>query len=466
MGERFYKAFLRSTHDTASIATVEEGRFIDVSDSLQELLGRTRDEIIGHTAIELGFWADPRERKEMVRILKAQKRVRNLEIHFVDCLGRLRTGLFQAEAIDLGGVPCLIAVTDDITERMEAEKALKESEEFLSNVLNNSPQPILVLNEDSSIRYVNPALERITNLTSQDLIGLTYPYPWYPESTKHQSNISGCQDVLKTTVIEEQLLCRSNGDCFWVDRHIVPIKATNNAKYCLETWVDITERKRFKENLEYYIHAITQAQEEERKRLSRVIHDQTVQDLARLLIDIDSLLSIENLSDKATASLEDLVSKVTKMMDETRRFSHDLRPGLLEHFGLVPAVKLLFEELEQDTKALCRIEVVDDKHRLSADAEILLYRVVQEALQNIRKHSKATEVLFRMRIEDEITTIEIIDNGVGFKLPQNIESLARERRLGLIGMRERVKLLGGKLEISSKPGKGMALIARVPISPV
>ncbi|MFC2024081.1 PAS domain S-box protein [Chloroflexota bacterium] len=458
-----FRTFLLSTRDTAAITTVAEGRFVDISDSMIELLGLPREQIIGRTTFDVGFWQHPKQREIMLRILKKKGRVRNLEINFVGHSGQIRTGLLQADAINLDGLPCLLAVTDDITERKKAEQALMESEEFLSNVLNNSPQPILVVNSDSSIRYINPKMEELTGFNSKTLIGAVPPYPWYVDKNNIKIGSNKTLSRLWSSRIEDVLYRRCDGTAFWVERHLNTIKKGRKNEYYLEAWVDITERKRLKENLVNYIHAITEFQEDERKRLSRAIHDQTIQDLARLMVDVDGILTIkDNMPEEARCSLEKLLNKIEQMIDEVRRIAHNLRPGLLDQFGLIPAVELLLDELKESMDIECHLEI-SGQCQLSSDYEVLLFRVIQEALQNVGKHSQASEVMVRIKFSTRNAILRIADNGIGFKVPKDLGNLVEKRRLGLLGIKERIALLKGDFRIESEPSKGTAVIVVIPV---
>jgi signal transduction histidine kinase len=135
----------------------------------------------------------------------------------------------------------------------------------------------------------------------------------------------------------------------------------------------------------------------------------------------------------------------------------------LDYFGLKPSLELLVDEVRNDCKIECSIEVAGSERRLPDEAELVLFRVAQEALRNVRKHSLATEAAVNVRFTDARVKMTVIDNGSGFAVPQVLSSLARNGKLGLMGMQERVRLLSGSLKIDSAIGKGTTVRVEIPV---
>ena len=143
----------------------------------------------------------------------------------------------------------VLGLARDITERKRAEEALRESEEFRSSLLDNAPNPITVINPDTSIRYVNPALEKLTGFTSAEILGAKAPHPWWTED-EHSGSIDEIGENISQGVNGlEKLFQKKNGERFWVEITAVPVTRNGEFQYCLVTWLDITERKRAEEAL-------------------------------------------------------------------------------------------------------------------------------------------------------------------------------------------------------------------------
>jgi PAS domain S-box-containing protein len=226
---------------------------------------------------------------------------------------------------------------------------------------------------------------------------------------------------------------------------------------------DITDQKRMQDNLRFYLHQATRAQEEERKRISRELHDDTVQALVVLARQLDAIANGNKaLDDDDRHRLENLREQVNNIMQGVRRLSQDLRPAALDRLGLLPALEWLASEIKDFSGIDVTVNVTGKERRFSEEVELLLFRIVQEALRNVWRHSQASEAEISVEFGNNQTQIAISDNGKGFDLPQTIGDLTRIGKLGLAGIQERVQLLGGTLTARSHPGKGTSITIKLP----
>jgi len=240
--EKFAKVF-RSSPQIIAVTTLEAGRFIEVNSSFTRITGYTVEEAIGKTAAELGLWVKPKDRSRLLKELKTNNRIVNQESDFRTKSGEIRTWLFSAELIDMGKKPHIIYVTTDITERKHEEEKLRLSEEFNFSLLENSPNPISVINPDTSIRYVNLSFEKLTGFNSAEVIGLIAPYPWWHEEFREKYVSLLMEDLKGGSSVKEKQLQKKNGDSLWVEFNIATIKHNGEINYLVVNWVDITERK-------------------------------------------------------------------------------------------------------------------------------------------------------------------------------------------------------------------------------
>jgi signal transduction histidine kinase len=216
-------------------------------------------------------------------------------------------------------------------------------------------------------------------------------------------------------------------------------------------------------SMRYYVQQVTRAQEDERARIVRELHDDTIQSLIVLSRRLDGLAKADALVSPSRArQLHELWKDTDDVIQGIRRFNRDLRPSILDDLGLVPALEGLAAAITETDGIPTGLWVTDERRRLSPEAELALFRIAQEALNNVKKHADATEVVINVEFVDDAVEMAVHDNGKGFALPAPVEELATVGHLGLIGMRERARLLGGTLTIQSRPQLGTKIVVTVP----
>jgi two-component system sensor histidine kinase DegS len=224
------------------------------------------------------------------------------------------------------------------------------------------------------------------------------------------------------------------------------------------------ENARLYKNMRFYVQQITKAQEDERKRIARELHDDTAQALVDLSRRLDDLAtSSEPLSETVIGRLEEFQELIDSILRDVRRFSRDLRPSVLDDLGLLPALEWLTLNLIEENGIKTELKVYGKRRRLPPEAELALFRIVQEALSNIRKHAQASRVVTAVEFGEGRVKITVDDNGQGFELPSRTNDLASTGKLGLIGMYERAHLLNGTLTVHSEPGVGTTVTVDVPV---
>jgi two-component system sensor histidine kinase UhpB len=207
---------------------------------------------------------------------------------------------------------------------------------------------------------------------------------------------------------------------------------------------------------------ILTAQEQERKRIARELHDETSQVLTSLLISL-KVLEEAIVSEETRQRVEETRSLVHQTLRAIRNLSIDLRPSALDDLGLLPALRWYIKEYQQKCKIEVEFSATNFKERLPSELETALYRIVQEALTNTAKYARATKVRVHVVEEDGSVSATISDNGQGFDAQTILKLPWQERGLGLAGMHERAALLDGSLIITTEPGKGTTIEATLPL---
>ncbi|MEW6033362.1 MAG: cache domain-containing protein [Chloroflexota bacterium] len=215
---------------------------------------------------------------------------------------------------------------------------------------------------------------------------------------------------------------------------------------------------------EELLRKVITAQEEERKRLARDLHDDTSQALAAMVMALDTCIASPPRGDEQVrAKVEDIRAAAKKALDSVRQIMLDLRPSILDDLGLVPALRWYAEARLGERGVKVRLETNDYDKRLPSQLETTLFRIIQEAVTNIARHAEAENAVIAVDFQDSTVTVEVEDDGKGFDTGRARD--AADRTFGLLGMQERVSLLGGEMRVDSHPGSGTRITVSIPLPP-
>jgi signal transduction histidine kinase len=242
------------------------------------------------------------------------------------------------------------------------------------------------------------------------------------------------------------------------------IKEFEKASTTFET--QMLAAKNAEEALRILSHHLVEGQESERLKISRDLHDSVNQMLTAVKIKIHGIIKKSggmNGSKSLAGDLENINKMLNDSINEIRRITKNLRPGMIDDLGLDIALKSLIDEFRERNKI--RLTYTGNKidGKLSKDSELTVYRVIQEALQNIEKHSEAKQVNIQLKLDKSMLSLVIKDNGKGFKPEGNFKSNIAKKKFGLISMKERVESVGGRLEIKSKIPNGTKIMIEIPV---
>ncbi|OGO01418.1 MAG: hypothetical protein A2Y90_01785 [Chloroflexi bacterium RBG_13_52_12] len=341
---------------------------------------------------------------------------------------------------------------------------MKTSEERYRKLFENAIDGIWLHDLEGNIISVNNAAEKMMGYNQDELHKINVKVFLSEESLDLAHKIRS--KLLNNEPVEqpyEQRVFRSDGSEAYIQ--LATSLVTDNGKPVGFQHIarDITEQKRMNENLRFYLHQATRAQEEERKRISHELHDDTIQALVVLSRQLDALTTGgHGLSEEAQQKLEELWKQTDSILQGVRRLSQDLRPAAIDRLGLLPAIQWLAEEVSKYSGVVTKVNVIGKEHRLPEEGAIALFRIIQEALRNVWRHSGATSAEITIEFSDKSTRITVSDNGKGFKLAGKVGDLAKDGKLGLAGMQERAQLVGGTISVKSEPGKGTTITVEAP----
>jgi len=472
----------------------KDGVYTYSSPKVTEILGYASEEVIGKTPFD--FMA-PQEAKHIAEafqaIMESRKPFENLENTNVAKDGRLvvleTSGepVFDASGHFLG----YRGIDRDVTERKQAEDALRESEKNYRNLVENQGEGIGIVDPEERFIFANPAAHDIFGVEQGGLAA---------RSLREFLGKEEFEKVLAQTEMRKKgegskyeiEITRSDGQ-----RRSLLITARpqfDDAGQFTGTFAvfrDITERRKAEEELrEYRFHLeelvvrrtaelaqshkqlrnlaahVQAAREEERTRVAREVHDELGQMLTALKIDFSWLrkrISEIEHEDLRQALLEK-IQLMSGLSDETiravRRISAALRPPVLDHFGLLAAIEWHAEEFQERTGIACTVTSTEQRIEVDKTTSTTLFRICQEALTNVVRHADATKVAVSINKKDGIHTLTVKDNGRGITESESHSS----ESLGILGMRERALRVGGKFRVRGRPNKGTTMTVSIPIA--
>ncbi len=346
----------------------------------------------------------------------------------------------------------------EVAEREKAEAALRESEARYRNVFQSATDGLLVVDDDDRIVEANAAACQMHGwepgeLDGKSLLDLIAPsYRHLFATFKQRGNAAGVFRADSRHV-------RRDGSMADVE-----VRATRfvhaNAHRTLMILTDVTERNRSLQRLEHLSREVLMAQEDERARVSRDLHDELGQLLTASRIELGYFEKrAPGMSGEASDALKNAVDLVEKSADELRRICRGLRPPLLDDLGLEPAVRLLVNEFEERTGVETDLQVAIDEAQPPLPKEVSLcgYRILQESLNNVSRHSAARAVDISLSRTPRELMLSVYDNGRGF------DPAELGQGCGIAGMRERAGLVNGSVEIRSARSQGTRVVFRVPL---
>lgn len=517
-----------------TITRIADGKFIDVNESFLRMFEFTREEVVGHTSIELNMLS-PDERAKLIKMQLETGGLNNCELLSHSKSGRIVNLLFSSKPIELMGEACHVTTMIDITDRKKAEDSLKKSLQTTNTLYQVSKQLNFSLNIEEVGAKIIESLEKLLKWQRGSI--------WLMDENKKKMHLLAHSDMgLESVALEKELdrvkdIVTKPGDGIsgWVALHgetirsgkiksdkryieadpkvsselCVPIIIGGNSIGCINVEsfhkdafseedekllttlsnlssaaiensqlfdklnLELRERikaeeglKQSREELRRLASHLQNIREEERSAIAREIHDEIGQVLAGLKMNLTMLgREIKDTrkhvpDSKIIEEINSMNTIIDKSVQDVRKLIHKLRPEILDSLGLIEALEWQVNEFIKASEIKCSFKHKLKKLKLDKTAEIVLFRIVQESLTNITRHSKATEVTISLTKSKDQIVLKVSDNGIG--ISEN--ELSKPGSFGLIGMRERVTAINGELNISGKPGKGTTIEVSLSLS--
>ncbi|WP_369804732.1 PAS domain-containing sensor histidine kinase [Cupriavidus sp. YR651] len=347
-----------------------------------------------------------------------------------------------------------------------------ESEARLAGIIRSSMEAIITVDSEQRVLLFNPMAETLFGWTAADAIGHKLS-DFIPQRLRavHEEHVRrfGVTGVSERQMGKQRILhaLRRDGSEFPIEASISQTADPGGKLYTVMLR-DTTERMRAeqalhrsREELEQLSDGILAAREDEKRRIARELHDDLGQRLSALKMDL-AMLGDDVLEGRHTSSLLSEIAAMHRVLDDTvasvRRIASDLRPALLDELGMVPAIEWLANDFSDRYGLAVTVDAEDDK--VPEKVAVAAFRIVQEALSNVVRHANASLAMVSIVREGTRLRLEIHDNGTG---PEDRQARDGQRKsLGLLGIRERARLLGGDITIHNSPGQGFRLVVRFP----
>ncbi len=225
-----------------------------------------------------------------------------------------------------------------------------------------------------------------------------------------------------------------------------------------------SERRYFAERereRQAYIAKLVETQEAERRRIAQELHDETLQNLMVIANKSESLALSGTDESQVKGNLW-IKQEVLQTMDDLRRLSMNLRPSILDNFGLVSGVRWLVNNSNDQNGCYLDISVIGAERKMSSLSEVTVFRVLQEAISNIQRHAQAKSGTVTLEFDEDSLLLEVKDDGIGFQPPERLGEYVSKSKLGIIGMEQRILSIGGEMDVDSSPGRGTKIWASIP----
>jgi PAS domain S-box-containing protein len=519
VSETRYRRLFEAAHDGVLLMDPATRKITDANPFMTQLLGYPHAQLVGKELFEIGLLKDEATSQQMFRKLQKSHEVRYDNLPLESQGGRHQEVEVVANLYQENGRPVIQCNIRDITQRKQAEDLLRRNEALFSALIGQVPVGVYVVDAGFRLQQANPvalkafgAIDHPIGREFAEIVRFLWPKrvaeetlahfrhtlatgePYRtPDFTHHRRDI-GVKEFYEWQVERVTLPAGEFGVvCFFnnitarieaekVQRHLEMMTASN-----LKLKQEIVRRQKVEEKLhetEYVqsrllehslhqqvelrsmSHKILHAQEDERKRISRELHDVIAQTLAGINIHV-AALTHKNSDD--LGELKQRIADTQKILENSMKVIHqfalELRPTVLDDLGLIPALEAFLKDFTETSGIRVSLEISSTIEEASESIRTTFFRIIQEALMNVAQHAKASKVHINIQCLADGTSLQITDDGQGFEMEEDIHPIA-STRLGLLGMKERAEMVGGVFSVDTASGRSTTLRVMVGFHPI
>ncbi len=471
--EQMFSTAFRLSPDAVGISLVPDGRFVEVNDSFTRFTGYTRGETLGRTGEEMNLWVDVSHRAKVMAKLREEGDVREEEFRCRTKCGKIRIGQFSGVLTELDGRLHALVVIHDVTARQQAEEALRASEKRFRSLVEALHMGIVLLGPRAEILFANQAAIQMFDMPIEEVLGKNSSelgmVAVYEDGTEMPFSMRPGPRALATgKPVRNEVMGwqrRDSNEVLWILAEAVPLFGENGQlDKLVASFSDITKRKHAEEALHQLSTRLLQLQDEERRRLGRELHDSLAQSVLAVNLNLAQVARASTpLEERSQRAISEARRVLQEMSQEIRTLSYLLHPPVLDELGLTSAITEYAAGFSERSGIKLEVDLQVGFGRLSQEAETAFFRIVQESLSNIQRHSGSQTAKIRLRGDAGLVELEVSDRGRG--MDQAVLERGRSARtrlgVGILGMRERMTQLGGKLEVESNSA-GTTVRAAIP----
>ena len=463
--EERFRSLSRVTFE--GIMVHENGMIIDANQQFAELFGFPNSEIlIGKKGLEI--LPMTRESRDLIKERLLSHSDAPLEISVLRPDGSTFPAETQSRKAVYRGQSAIVVTMRDITERKMAEKTLADSEKRFRALVENSSDVITLLDENGTILFDSSAIVHLFGFSPDERKGINIFELIHSEDSENARKV--LTDLLGHPRESCSFLVRtkdSAGAWHWVETTASNLLDEESVRSIVLNSRDVTERKsseeelnRSRAQLEKFSEHLENVLDEERKRISREIHDELGQMLTVLKFDLRWLNSKAKIRNRQfSEKIEEMESTLSQALVSVKRISKELRPPQIDALGLIGAIQLDVSQIERKVGLIARLKFHPSEFSVDKQLSVTIYRVFNEVLTNVVRHANAKKIDIELTQAPEFVVLRVQDDGRGI----SEKELEGSQSLGLAGMRERVRQRNGTLTIQGQTGKGTVVTAHFPL---
>ncbi|MGD9364752.1 MAG: PAS domain S-box protein [Desulfobacteraceae bacterium] len=370
-----------------------------------------------------------------------------------------------------GNVVAAIEMVEEITERLKFKQRLQESETKYRTIFETTAAAKFIVEKDTTISLVNKEFEKLTGCFKKQIEGKKSLLEFLIEEDKEK--VLGYHHLRRIDPLSapNHYECRFIGGKGQIRDGYVTVAMLPGTSKSVVSLLDITDCKQVEKSLReseqrsrHLSSQLLAAQETERRRISMEIHDELGPSLALLKIRLNAIAGkLRKDQGKLKREVSNANDVITQLIEDTRRLSRDLSPSIIQDLKISGTLKWMLHDFEKHTDIDVQLDMVNIDDRFGIDEQLILYRIFQEALSNVRKHSQARHVNVVIQKIDDCVVIQIEDDGNGFDLEETLNRPVTERGMGLLALYERARMLRGTLGLFSQKNKGTWINLTIPV---